>query len=135
MCFISQECKGHAITVVKLNPVRDYVAYGTDNGFIRVERISKVVTSKLRVQERSGQGVSCIEWSQNGEDIFCGFSLGRLVLFNVRFQDGIMNHVQLHPENYGTAVVQLSVSENLLLVSTLDRSFLLEISTNKLVQV
>lgn len=29
--------------MVKLNPVRDYVAYGTDNGFVRVERLSKAM--------------------------------------------------------------------------------------------
>lgn len=79
--------------------------------------------------------MSCIEWSQNGADIFCGFDLGRLVQFNVKFKDGVMKHIQLYPDNYGSAVVQLSVSENLLLVSTLDRAFLLDISTNKLIQV
>lgn len=55
--------------------------------------------------------------------------------FNVRFKDGLLKHVQLCPDNYGSAVVQLSVSEGLLLVSTLDRAFLLDISTNKLIQV
>ena len=89
----------------------------------------------MRVQERSGQSVSCIEWNQNGDDIFCGFSLGRLVQFNVKFKDGTMNHVQLHPENYGSTVVQLAVSEHLLLVCTLDRGFLLDIISNKLIQV
>lgn len=79
--------------------------------------------------------MSCIEWSQDGADIFCGFDLGRLVQFNVRFKDGVMKHIQLYPDNYGSAVVQLSVSENLLLVSTMDRAFLLDISTNKLIQV
>lgn len=79
--------------------------------------------------------MNCIEWSQNGEDIFCAFSLGRLVQFNVKFKDGIMNHVQLYPDQYGSAVIQLSNSENLLLVSTVDRAFLLDISTNKLAQV
>ena len=55
--------------------------------------------------------------------------------FNVRFKEGIMNHVQLYPENYGSTVVQLSISKSLLLVSTLDRAFVLDISTNKLIQV
>lgn len=32
--------------MVKLNPVRDYIAYGTDDGFIRVERISKVMVGR-----------------------------------------------------------------------------------------
>ena len=55
--------------------------------------------------------------------------------FNVKFKDGIMNHVQLYPDQYGSAVIQLSSSENLLLVSTVDRAFLLDIRTNKLTQV
>ena len=76
-----------------------------------------------------------MEWNESGEDIFCGFNSGRLVQFNVRFKEGAMKHIQLNPENYGSAVVQLSASGSLLLVSTLDRAFLLDINTNKLVQV
>lgn len=87
------------------------------------------------MQEKSGQCVNCIEWSQNGEDIFCGFSLGRIVHFNVKFKSDIMNHVPLYPEQYGSSVVQLSLNQSLLLVSTLDRTFLLDVSTNKLDQV
>lgn len=55
--------------------------------------------------------------------------------FNVKFKDDLMKHVQLYPDNYGSAIVQLSVSANSLLVSTMDRAFLLDINTNKLVQV
>ena len=87
------------------------------------------------MQEKSGQGVHCIEWSQNGEDIYCGFSLGRIVHFNVKFKSDAMNHIPLYPEQYGSSVVQLSLSENLLLVSTLERTFLLDVITNKLDQV
>lgn len=76
-----------------------------------------------------------MEWSQNGEDIFCGFDMGRLVQFTVKFKEGIMKHVPLHPEQYGSSVVQLSVNKNLLLVSTLDRAFILDVDTNKLDQV
>jgi hypothetical protein len=76
-----------------------------------------------------------VEWSQNGGDIFCGFELGRLVQFNVRFKDGVMKHVPLYPDNYDSGVVQLSSSGSMLLVSTIDRAFLLDIGTNKLVQV
>lgn len=92
-------------------------------------------SKKLCVQEKSGQSVSCLEWSENGEDIFCGFDLGRLVQFSVKFNEGAMNRVPLDPENYGSSLVQLSVSENLLLVSTLDRAFLLDTNTHKLDQV
>lgn len=40
--YTFQEFKGTVVTVVKLNPVRDYIAYGTERGFIRIERLSKV---------------------------------------------------------------------------------------------
>lgn len=87
------------------------------------------------MQEKSGQGVNCIEWGQNGEDIFCGFNLGRIVYFKVKFKGDTMNHIPLYPEQFGSSVVQLSYSESLLLVSTMDRTFLLDVSTNKLDQV
>lgn len=87
------------------------------------------------MQEKSGQQVTCIEWSQNGDNIFCGFKMGRLVQFSVKFKDGVMKHLPLYPDQYGSCVIQLSVSGNLLLVSTLDRAFILDIVTNKLDQV
>ena len=46
-----------------------------------------------------------------------------------------MAHVPLYPEHYGSSVVQLSLHESLLLVSTLERTFCLDVSTNKLDQV
>lgn len=79
--------------------------------------------------------MNCIEWSQNGEDIFCGFSSGRVVHFHVKFKSDVMKHIPLYPEQCGSEVVQLSISEGLLLVSTLDRTFLLDVNTNKLDQV
>ena len=87
------------------------------------------------MQEKNGHCVSSLEWSQNGEDIFCGFKSGRLVQFNVKFSEGIMKHVPLYPTQYDSAVVQLAASNDLLLVSTLDRAFLLDTFTHKLNQV
>ena len=43
--LLLQEFKGFAITVIKLNPVRDYVVYGTSHGYIRVERVSKIMVN------------------------------------------------------------------------------------------
>ncbi len=79
--------------------------------------------------------MNCIEWSQKGEDIYCGFSSGRIVHFNVKFKNDLMTHVPLNPEQYGSSVEQLSLTGNLLLISTIDRSFILDVSTNKLDQV
>lgn len=87
------------------------------------------------MQEKSRQHVRCIEWNHNGEDIFCGFGSGRLVQFNVKYKDGLMNHVPLNPDQYGSSIVQLSASENLLLVSTLERAFIVDIVTHKFSQV
>lgn len=53
----------------------------------------------------------------------------------MKFKDGIMKHVPLFPEQYGSSVLQLSIGKSLLLVSTLERAFILDISTNKLDQV
>ena len=46
-----------------------------------------------------------------------------------------MNHVPLFPEQYGSNIVQLSVYKTSLLVSTLERTFVLDTETNKLSQV
>jgi len=46
-----------------------------------------------------------------------------------------MNHAPLLPEQYGSDIVQLSVHKTSLLVSTLERTFVLDTETNKLSQV
>ena len=40
--LLMQDFKGTAITAIKLNPVRDYLAFGTSRGFIQVERLLKI---------------------------------------------------------------------------------------------
>lgn len=79
--------------------------------------------------------MTSLEWSPSGDDVYCGFSSGRLVQFNVKFSERVMNHVLLYPEQYGSAVVQLSSVKNCLLVSTMDRAFVVDTDTHKLNQV
>ncbi len=85
--------------------------------------------------EKSGQGISCLEWSRNGQDVFCGFNSGRLVQFNVQFSEGIMKQMPLSPEQYESSIVQLSATDSQLLVSTLNRAFILDVNTYKVDQV
>ncbi len=91
--------------------------------------------SKLRVQEKNALPVVSLIWGPNGEDIFCGFTTGRLVRFSVKFSEKSMHHVPICPEQYGSDIVQLSVLKTSLLVSTLERTFALDTETNKLSQV
>ena len=76
-----------------------------------------------------------LEWGPNGDDVFCGFSTGRLVQFSVKFSERVMIHVPLFPDQYGSDIVQLSVHKNSLLVSTLERAFVLDTETSRLSQV
>lgn len=129
-----QEFKGTAITVVKLNPVKDCVAYATESGFVRVERVTRTVSTKWRVQEKSNTPISALEWSPAGDNLYIGFTTGRVLQFHLQFPDGSFSPVQF-PEQFGSRVVQLSASSQALLVSTEQRALLVCVQTHKLDQV
>lgn len=129
-----QELKGTAVTAVKLNPVKDCVAYATDNGYVRVERVTRTVSTKWRAQEKSHASVTCLEWSPSGENLYVGFATGRVIQFHLQYPDGAFSPVSL-PDNYGSQVVQLSASNQALLVSTEERALLVDVNTYKLDQV
>ena len=130
-----QEFKGTAaITAVKLNPVKDCVAYTTDNGFIRVERVTRTVSTKWRVQEKNHAPATSLEWSPGGDHLYIGFTTGRVIQFHLQYPDGAFSPVPL-PENYGSRIVQLSASNQALLVSTEERTLLVDIKSHKLDQV
>ena len=131
---ILQEFKGTAITVVKLNPSKDCVAYATDTGFVRVERVTRSVSTKWKAQEKNRTPVSCLEWSPAGDNLYIGFPTGRVIQFHLQYPEGAFSPVQL-PEHYGGSVIQLSASGQALLVSTEERALLVDVKTHKLDQV
>ena len=134
MYDILQEFKGTAITVVKLNPSKDCVAYATDTGFVRVERVTRSVSTKWKAQEKGRTPISCLEWSPAGDNLYIGLPTGRVIQFHLQYPDGGFSPVQL-PENYGSSVIQLSASSQALLVSTEQRALLVDVKTHKLDQV
>ncbi len=73
-----------------------------------------------------------LEW--NGDELFCGFDLGRVIRIKINIRDGTMSSLAL-PESYGSAVTQLSCKGNTLLVSTVERTWMVNTETYKLEQV
>lgn len=120
--------------MVRLNPVKDCVAYATDTGIVRVERVTRTVSTKWRAQEKNNSPISALEWSPTGDNLYIGFSTGRLIHFHLQYPEGAFSPVEF-PENYGSRVVQLSASSQALLVSTEQRALLVDVQTHKLDQV
>ena len=134
MCL--QEFKGSSITVVKLNPLKDCVAYATDSGLVRVERVTRSVSTKWRAQEKDGTPVSSLEWSPAGDNLYVGFTNGRVIQFHLQYPDGAFTPgPDEFPQHYGSHVTQLSASAQALLVSTEERALMVDLKTHKLAQV
>lgn len=88
--------------------------------------------NKWRLQEKSKQAVRALEW--RGDELFCGFGMGRVICMRLSIHDGTMSPLTF-PESYGSAVTQLSCRGNSLLVSTQERTWVVDTETHKLEQV
>ncbi|XP_069698641.1 tectonin beta-propeller repeat-containing protein 2 isoform X2 [Periplaneta americana] len=130
------ENTGSAITCVKVISTVDFmVAAGNDQGIVTVFQIPKIPPDSLpesmkpkknkQVERYTISGlhsssVTAIEWSMNGMKLFSGDRNGIVVLTEIDFYMHLSKSVELLNEKY--EIVQLSYSQQLLLVSTLYRS-------------
>ena len=89
-------------------------------------------SNRLRLQEKVKQGVRALEW--NGDELFCGFELGRVIRMKINIYDWTMSPLTF-PDSYGSGVTQLSCKGNSLLVSTVERTWMVDTDTHKLEQV
>ncbi|XP_047105472.1 uncharacterized protein LOC124774869 [Schistocerca piceifrons] len=127
-----------SVTCVKVISTVDYmVAAGNDQGSVTVFQIPKSPPDNLpesmkpkrnkQVERYTISGlhtsaVTAIEWSMNGMKLFSGDKNGLVVLTEIDFYMHLSKSVELLNEKY--EIVQLSYSQQLLLVSTLYRSIL-----------
>lgn len=91
------------------------------------------VTKKYTVCEQEKQAVTALTWSRDEPVLYCGYLSGKLVLFYFSFRAETMQATRL--PDCGSEVVQLSVCEDLLLISTMARAFLLNTKTLQITQV
>ena len=89
-------------------------------------------SNKWRIQEKGKQAVRALEWK--GDHLFCGFDMGRVVQIKINIHEGTLSPLTF-PGNYGSTVTQLSCKGNTLLVSTVERTWVVNTETHKLEQV
>lgn len=90
-------------------------------------------TKKYTVCEQEKQPVTALTWSRDEPVLYCGYLSGKLVLFHFSFRAEVMQATRL--PDCGSEVVQLSACEDLLLISTMARAFLLNVKTLQITQV
>ncbi|XP_073846527.1 WD repeat-containing protein CG11141 [Musca autumnalis] len=124
------------ITCVKIvNSVEYMVASGNSTGQVSVFQIQKELPADLNlvapctkakpierytIRDLHQSPISCCEWSKNGMKLYSGDRNGVVVLTELDYQSHISKSVEILSEAY--EVVQLSVHQGYLLVSTLYRS-------------
>lgn len=77
--------------------------------------------------------MNALVWSQDGSYLYCGYASGRILQFHFDFEEGVMEATPVL--ECGSPVVQLSASRQLLLISTLARTWLLETDSGRVTQV
>ncbi|XP_044270241.1 WD repeat-containing protein CG11141 [Tribolium madens] len=125
------------ITVVRIISTVDFmVACGSNDGSINIFQIPKShpdsIPENLRPKSKQVErftvsdlhkcAVTAIEWSKNGMKLFSGDKNGCIVLTEIDFYMHICKSVEILNESY--EVVQLSYSQQRLLVSTTYRSII-----------
>ncbi|KAL5463455.1 hypothetical protein EMCRGX_G032350 [Ephydatia muelleri] len=134
VCKLNDREGREQVTQVKLSEKYGYAAYGTKEGTLRIEPATKSqVTKKYTVCEQEKQAVTALTWSRDEPVLYCGYLSGKLVLFYFSFRAETMQATRL--PDCGSEVVQLSVCEDLLLISTMARAFLLNTKTLQITQV
>uniref|UniRef100_A0A1I8N152 HPS5-like beta-propeller domain-containing protein n=1 Tax=Musca domestica TaxID=7370 RepID=A0A1I8N152_MUSDO len=126
------------ITCVKIvNSVEYMVAAGNSTGQVSVFQIQKELPADLNlvapctkakpierytIRDLHQSPISCCEWSKNGMKLYSGDRNGVVVLTELDYQSHISKSVEILSEAY--EIVQLSVHQGYLLVSTLYRSII-----------
>nr|XP_014090842.1 WD repeat-containing protein CG11141 [Bactrocera oleae] len=130
------------ITCVKIvNSVEYMVAAGNGNGQVSVFQIQKQLPPDLNlvapcarakpierynIRDLHSSAISCVEWSKNGMKLYSGDRQGVVVLTEFDFQAHISKSSEILSEAY--EIVQLSVFQSYLLVSTLYRTIVCQFS-------
>ncbi|XP_050324124.1 WD repeat-containing protein CG11141 [Bactrocera neohumeralis] len=130
------------ITCVKIvNSVEYMVAAGNGSGQVSVFQIQKQLPPDLNlvapcarvkpierynIRDLHSCAISCVEWSKNGMKLYSGDRQGIVVLTEFDFQAHISKSTEILSEAY--EIVQLSVFQSYLLVSTLYRSIVCQFS-------
>uniref|UniRef100_A0A0K8UU56 WD repeat-containing protein CG11141 n=2 Tax=Bactrocera latifrons TaxID=174628 RepID=A0A0K8UU56_BACLA len=130
------------ITCVKIISSVEYmVAAGNGSGQVSVFQIQKQLppdlnlvapcarakpTERYNIRDLHSCAISCVEWSKNGMKLYSGDRQGIVVLTEFDFQAHISKSTEILSEAY--EIVQLSVFQSYLLVSTLYRSIACQFS-------
>lgn len=130
------------ITCVKIaNSVEYMVAAGNGSGQVSVFRIQKQLPPDLNlvapcarakpierynIRDLHSCAISYVEWSKNGMKLYSGDRQGVVVLTEFDYQAHISKSTEILSEAY--EIVQLSVCQSYLLVSTLYRSIVCQFS-------
>ncbi|XP_053964663.1 WD repeat-containing protein CG11141 [Anastrepha ludens] len=131
------------ITCVKIVDSVEYmVAAGNSSGKVSVFQIQKQLPPDLNlvapctrakpierytIRDLHNCAVSCVEWSKNGMKLYSGDRQGVVVLTEFDFQAHLSKSVEILSETY--EIVQLSVCQSYLLVSSLYRSVVCQRTT------
>ncbi|XP_011184188.2 WD repeat-containing protein CG11141 [Zeugodacus cucurbitae] len=131
------------ITCVKIvNSVEYMIAAGNGSGQVSVFQIQKQLPPDLNlvapcarakpierynIRDLHSCAISCVEWSKNGMKLYSGDRQGVVVLTEFDFQAHISKATEILSEAY--EIVQLSVCQSYLLVSTLYRSIVCQFTT------
>ncbi|XP_036345616.1 WD repeat-containing protein CG11141-like [Rhagoletis pomonella] len=131
------------ITCVKIVDSVEYmVAAGNASGQVSVFQIQKQLPPDLNlvapctrakpierytIRDLHNCAVSCVEWSKNGMKLYSGDRQGIIVLTEFDFQAHLSKSSEILGETY--EIVQLSVCQSYLLVSTLYRSVVCQLNS------
>lgn len=126
------------ITCVKIVSSVEYmVAAGNASGQVSVFQIQKELPPDLdlvapftkakpveryTIRDLHNCSITCCEWSKNGMKLYSGNKQGVIVLTEFDFQNHLSKSVEILNEAY--EIVQLSIHQSYLLVSTLYRSII-----------
>ncbi|XP_055902769.1 WD repeat-containing protein CG11141 [Eupeodes corollae] len=126
------------ITCVKIVSSVEYmVAAGNSSGQVSVFQIQKELPADLdlvapftkakpveryTIRDLHNCSITCCEWSKNGMKLYSGNKQGVIVLTEFDYQNHLSKSVEILNEAY--EIVQLSIHQSYLLVSTLYRSII-----------
>ncbi|XP_065919514.1 tectonin beta-propeller repeat-containing protein 2-like isoform X2 [Dysidea avara] len=123
----------HTVTVVKLSLELNCVAYGSQDGVVRMIFFNQMATepSEAFVREAHQCAVTALVW--NKHRLFSGFSSGKVLVTTVKLNESTCSTSLLLQT--GSHVVQLCSRGRYLLVCTLAATFTMQYLTGKLSQI
>ncbi|XP_055390393.1 WD repeat-containing protein CG11141 isoform X2 [Condylostylus longicornis] len=133
------------ITCIKIVSSVEYmIASGTRNDQVTIFQIQKEIPPDLKlsapiarskpiqrytVKDLHKASITCLEWSKNGMKLFSADKSGIVVLTEFDYQNNAAKSTEILNERY--SVIQLSLFQSYLLVSTLQRAVVCEVDRSK----